>query len=80
MDRFNAVTAQQAPQSGDIADIADIIEALAFVAEQGCPELAKDAGVVMRQYPEPIKQAAWTQLSTETRRSLQQLLRDGRAA
>ncbi|MGB3615502.1 MAG: hypothetical protein WBA10_17040 [Elainellaceae cyanobacterium] len=77
MDRFNAVTSQQATQSGDIADI---VEALTFVAKQGCPELAKDAGVVMRQYPEPIKQAAWARLSGETRRSLQLLLRDEQAA
>ncbi|MGF1537802.1 MAG: hypothetical protein ACFB4J_15165 [Elainellaceae cyanobacterium] len=60
--------------------IDDIIAALTFVAEQGCPELAKDAGMVMRQYPELVKRTAWTQLPAQTRRSLQTLLRDERAA
>ncbi len=83
MDKPNVKTSQNpAPQEApkDSTLIADIIEALTFVSEQGCPELAKDAGRVMQQYPEMVKRTAWTQLPAETRRSLQQLLRDEQAA
>ncbi|MGF1514509.1 MAG: hypothetical protein ACFB5Z_12565 [Elainellaceae cyanobacterium] len=89
MDKANAINpensapqnlAPQNPAPQNPTLINDITEALTFVAEQGCPELAKDAGLVMRQYPEMVKRTAWAQLPVETRRLLQQLLRDERAA
>lgn len=64
----------------DSTHVDDIVQALTFVAQQGCPELAKDASVVMKQYSELVKRAAWAQLSDDTKRSLQQLLQQDHAA
>lgn len=56
-------------------ELDEIIEALRFVAQTGCPELGRDARVVMAQYYQHHRRDAWAALSPDEQEILKTLMR-----